>query len=35
MAIEFGSDAEYVTSVIFCSTLLSSVTLTILLSFLA
>ena len=35
MAIEFDSDAEYVTSVIFCSTLLSGVTLTILLSFLA
>lgn len=34
MAIEFDSDAEYVTSVIFCSTLLSAVTLTILLSFL-
>lgn len=34
MAIEFGSDAEYVTSVIFCSTLLSGVTLTILLSIL-
>jgi malate permease and related proteins len=34
MAIEFGSDAEYVTSVIFCSTLLSGITLTILLSFL-
>lgn len=35
MAIEFESDADYVTSVIFCSTLLSAVTLTILLSFLA
>ena len=35
MAIEFESDADYVTSVIFCSTLFSAVTLTILLSFLA
>lgn len=34
MAIEFGSDADYVTSVIFCSTLLSGITLTILLAFL-
>jgi len=34
MAVEFGSDAEYVTSVIFASTLVSSLTLTLLLAFL-
>jgi len=34
MAIEFDADSEYVTSVIFFSTLLSSITLTLLLSFL-
>ena len=34
MAIEFDADAELVTSVVFVSTLLSSVTLTVLLSFL-
>jgi predicted permease len=34
MAIEFDSDADFVTSVIFFSTLFSAVTLTILLSFL-
>lgn len=32
MAIEFGSDADYVTSVTFCSTLFSGVTLAVLLS---
>jgi malate permease and related proteins len=34
MAVQFDADADYVTSVIFFSTLLSSVTLTLLLSFL-
>jgi len=34
MAIEFEADAEYVTSVIFFSTLLSSVTLTVLIGLL-